>query len=867
MYKKILFHIALISVFILLNINQKTKAQTADSLKILQDSTNIATNDTIDIESERKDDKKIESPINYEATDSILFDVQKKKVYLYGDAMVDYGDINLKAGYIEFDMQNKIVLAEGITDTSGTITEKPIFKDKDKEYEAGEIVYNFDTKKGIVKEVFTEEGEGYLHSEITKRHSDEQVHLCHGKYTTCSHKKPHFYFELTKAKVIPNDKIVSGPLYLVIEGVPTPIWLPFAYIPNQKSYHSGVVIPTFGENNTKGFFLERGGFYWKFNDYMDFTLLGSISSNKDWGLGLETKYKKRYSYTGNLKLDYDVLHQGEEELPDYSQTNKFWVTWRHQQDAKAHPYRSFNANVSLGTSDYYTNKVNPSYDQIVKNSYSSSINYNRSWAGLPLHLNVSATHSQNTQNKSVNMTLPQIGFSVDQISPFERENPTGERKWYEQLKFSYDLDANHKINAGDSTIFTKDQKVDMGAMHSVPFNFSQKFFKFFRWGLTLNNKGYLNDKHLKKTWIEEKKTRDGITVDTTYIKNDTIQEWTYAHDIAPSTNINFSMPVYFMYNYKKNNFIGKKIKAIRHTMQLNVGANYTPDRGSLNDKYFNEVQIDTSGRMQEYSIYSGFGYGGPGTSSESGSVSFGLSNSVEMKVYDENDTINGTRKIPLIKSLNFNTSYNMFADSLNWSPVSANMNTRLLNFFDINAGASFSMYANDTLGNRYDKFRWEEGQNSWLRLQNMNASVGFTLDENVFKSKSEKDKAKKEKWKYSNYAEFTMPWSLDIDYSFNMSNNFNRELQEFEKNYSNSMNFTLRITPTKHWKFSCRSGYDFDKQDITNTNITISRDLHCFDMNFTWSPFGRYQRYNFIIKVKSAMLQDIKYTKTSSYFE
>ncbi len=697
----------------------------------------------------------------------------------------------------------------------------------------------------------TEQEGGYLHSEITKRLEDKSICIKDGKYTTCDLDHPHYYIALTKAKVIPDDKIVSGPAYLVLSDMPTPIGLPFGFFPNQKKYSSGILIPEYGEEANRGFFLRNGGYYFALSDYFDLSLRGDIYSKGTWGARLHSNYKKRYKYNGNIDIKFFDNIVGEKGLPNYAKSKDFAIGWKHKQDAKAHPGSNFSADVNISSSTYDRNQTYSSTNYL-NNTKSSSVSYSKRW-GSDLNFSANLRHSQNSRNKSVSLTLPSLNFSMNRKYPFRRKNAVGDLQWYEKIEISYKSKLENQVNAGDSVIFTREafDLMKNGFQHDIPISANFKFFKFFTFTPKLNYTGRAYTKHFVKRWDE-----NYFINDTTFgaVVVDTIEQFKYINEFSPSVSLAVSPTFYGLYQFKKGS-----VKAVRHVISPSVRFNYKAGTGKDNPQVWRPMPIglDSVDTNNMYSVFAGSLYGSPRSNLESGSVNLSIGNNLEMKVKSQKDTINEYKKIKLIESLNITSSYNMFAEKNNWSNISINGRTTLFKNLKITFGSSFDPYALDSLGNRTTNF--ELSENKVLgRLTSANFSTGFSFKPPKSTTDEEDETIIGD---YEDYVDFNVPWTLRVDYMWKYSK------PRLESVVTQTLRFSGDVKLTQKWKIGFSSGYDIEKNDFTYTSIDIYRDLHCWEARFTWIPFGYHQSYNFQINVKSAILKDLKWAKRKSWYD
>lgn len=844
------------------------KRPTENTQKLeINNSDSIANSDSLQLPNDSGKENLIESKIIYSADDSINLDRKTKKVYLYNNAKIEYGDVTLEAYYIEYDQEKNYVYAEGIKDSLGILQGKPEFKEKGDEFVAKTIKYNFKTKKGYIEDVFTEEEQGFLHSEQTMKLEDNSLLLKSGKYTTCENEEhPHFYLSLTKAKVVPGDKIISGPAYLVMEDIPFPIGVPFGFFPSQQQFSSGVIIPSYGEESNRGFYLRDGGYYFGISDKMDLAVTGDIYSKGSWASDAKFRFKKRYKFNSNFNFSYAVFTKGEE---DEKQKN-MKIQWTHTQDAKANPNSNFSASVNYTTTDY-DNYNSKNIDQRAQNTKQSSISYGKTWAGKPYRLNVDLRHSQNSNNKSVNMTLPVMTFNIDRQYPFRRKNASGESKWYEDIEIQYSSKMENKINTYDSLLFTDTKWSDFenGFQHNIPLSTNIKILKYFNLSPQVKYTGILYPEKTDYSYADSLNA-DGETV--YFVDSKTNNGLSYAQMVEPSVSFSASPNIYGMYQFKNPN---SKIIAVRHVMTPSVGISYRPDLGSMVEGYYFSDSI--SGK--DLSIYQGGIYNLPAAPGESGGISFGLGNNLEMKVRNDKDTSETTKKIKILESLRFSTNYNIFAEEFKWSPISIKGRTSLFNQkLSLNFGGSLNTYAIDSTGTRINRSHWFQNQdksfiNRLGRLERFDFSMSFKLN-----SKKGDEKSHNEEQEFNasqsyndiygyqeqvmTYVDFDIPWDLNVNYKYVYSKRGLESTKKITQTIGLNGNFSL----TKKWKITFRANYDIEEMELTTSSIEIVRDLHCWEMRFTWIPVGYMQSYNFVINVKGSTLRDfLKYDKRKTW--
>lgn len=841
-----------------------------DSLKIATEDTLIynAEGDSIKVSVKKKSDK-VDAPVDYSSADSMVFNLSEKKVYLYNNAQINYKEIELKAGYIEIDFDEDEAFATGVTDSSGQETGKPQFKDGGDEFTAQTLRYNFKTKKGIITGVVTEQSGGFLHSERTKRLADGNICLKNGLYTTCDLEHPHFYVTLTKAKVIPDDKIVSGPAYLVIEDIPFPLGIPFGFFPNKKGNKSGILIPEYGEEENRGFFLKNGGYYFAISDYLDATLRGEIYSKGSWGANLVSNYKKRYKYNGNVYLSYVKLIVSEKELPNYLNTNTYWFKWNHSQDRKAHPNHTFSANVNVGSSSY--NKYNTySVENRLRSDVQSNVSFSQNWPNSPFNLSTNLRHSQNLIDSTINLSIPEIFFSVSRQQPFKSKKSHGRQNLFSNIGFSYNTNITNSIQTKEDKLFTDATLHDMrnGMKHSIPVSSSMKVLKVLMFNPSLNYTERWYVKTIRKTWIPEFETPEDTI--PAHLDTDTITGFRRAGDYLLS--IPFSTKFFGFYQSRSPN---AKIIALRHVATPSVSYSYRPDYSKEHFGYYRTVQKDTLGNTETYTIFNNgvFGYPAAG---KSGNINFALGNNLEMKVRSDKDTVSGTKKIVLLESLNFSSSYNMALDSMKWSNVNISGRTTLFKVLNVTFNGTFDPYAYDSTGRKLNMPEWKY-TGSMGRLRSASISTSLSLNSDGLKTKNEPAAEKSKEAAIAAglppnyldyYVDFKIPWNFSLNYNLYYSlNQYDTTKYKFSSQVTKVLGFSGDLNITGNWKFSFSTGYDLKEEKFTYTSINIYRDLHCWEMRLSWVPFGIYKSYNFQINVKSSVLQDLKLNRRRNWTE
>jgi lipopolysaccharide assembly outer membrane protein LptD (OstA) len=823
----------------------------------------------------------LEAIITYSAVDSIIPDFENQKMYMYKNAVINYQNIELKADYIMLDLVSKEVYAEGLPDSTGTIVGTPVFKEGDEEFESKTMRYNFETQKGIITDVKTTQGDGFVHSDLTKKISKDEFILEKGKYTTCDAEHPHFYLRMTKAKVISNKKIITGPAYMVLEDFPIYFpMIPFGYFPNSTTYTSGILIPTYGEEQTRGFFLREGGYYWAASDHFDLALRGDIYSKGSWATKLHTNYKVRYKYNGSFDFSYNLNKYSEKPLPDASITRGFSLVWTHSQDSKANPNRTFSASVNLSTSSYdkensYANTTT-SVQSYLQTQKSSSISYTKKFENSPFNMSVNLRHSQNSRDTTISLSLPELTFNMSKINPFKVKNRIGPVKWYEKISFSYSGNIKNSISNVKEKDFLKQSLIkdwQNGWQHSIPISLpSFNLLKYINLSPSFNYSerwytSYLNKRYDPNNTYASPRT-DHVMIDTVYSFR---RNYNYSYSISTSTNI------YGMYTMRNPN---SRIKAIRHKITPSASFSYTPDFGQKKFGFWGSY-IDGSGKVNYYNHFENGVFGSAGMG-ESGAISFSLNNNLEAKVLETNDSIASKdaqakyKKVKII-DITSSTSYNMIADSFKLSTISLSARTTIKGI-SVNMGGTLNPYAVNSKGRVVDEYTWNSrsGLGKLGRLTNANMSFGMN-----FESKKEKqaeagnNPQKPEEKPVSSgeieYVDFKIPWSFRFDYSFYYNKtyvyNSTTGIYKPTTTINQSLNFGGKLSLTDKWQMDMNTNFDVQAMKFSFTTVNISRTLHCWTMSFNFVPFGDRKSYSFNLSASSAILQDLKISKQKSWLD
>ena len=832
-----------------------------------------------------KKKEPLDAPVIYEASDSIVF-TKDGYAHLYGEGKVNYQNIELTSAVITMNMDSSTVFAKGVADTTGVETGTPIFKDGETPYESKIMRYNFKTKKGFINNIVTQQGEGYVTSEEGKKGADDEIYMRHGKYTTCdNHEHPHFYLRLSMAKVRPKKNVVFGPAQLVVEDVPLPIAVPFGFFPFNSSYSSGFIMPTYGDEMNRGFYLRDGGYYFAISDQMDLKVLGEIFTKGSWGLSAASNYNKRYKFSGSFNASYLVTKTGEKNMPDYSVSKDFRIQWSHRQDAKANPNSSFSASVNFATSSYDRSSLSSLYNpqQYSQNTKASSVSYSRNFPEIGLNISSTFNITQNTRDSSLSMTLPDVNISLNRIYPFKRKKSVGDERWYEKISLQYTGSITNSISTKDNLLFkTPLTQWENGMQHKIPVSATFNLFKYINIVPSFN---YTERWYLRKV----KQSYDPSPASTDHVKRDTINGFNRLYDYNLSLQMNTKL--YGMY---KPLFMKSKELQIRHVFTPTVSYTYTPDFGKSRYGYYDTyTYTDEDGEVRtvEYSPYEGAVYGYPGKNM-SQNISFSVDNNIEMKMKSDKDTT-GYKKISLIDQLGASLSYDVA--NKRWSDLSMNLRLKLTKSYTFNMNASFATYAYefDENGNVVvgDRTEWSYGR--FGRFRGYSGSFSYTLNNDTFKKlfgkKEEDEKNKDNKGKEENedeetdeeteeqnnnsnmrktekasvdsdgYLAFKFPWSVSLSYSYSIREDRSKDINIKTMRYPYSLTHSLNVSGNfkigSRWNMTYSTGYDFTSKEMSMTTLNITRDLHCFNMS-CGLVFGPFTSYNFSIRANSSMLTD-----------
>ena len=841
----------------------------------------------------------IDAPIHYKANDSIVF-YGSGKGFLYGEGNVRYEQarpIELKAGLIQMKMDSNTVFATGRLDSLGKLVELPVFKDNTDEYSSKELAYNFETRKGFIKGGITQQGEGYIVADKTKKMNEDEMCMQGGKYTTCDHHDhPHFYLQLTKAKVKPGSYIAAGPAYLVMEDVPLPLVIPFGFFPFTSSYSSGIIMPSYGDEMERGLFLKNGGYYFAINDYLDLEVTGEIYTKGTWGLQLGSTYTKRYKFNGNFRASYREDVYGEKDLPGYSKYNNFKVAWTHRQDPKASQYSSLSASVDFTTSGYNQSNVNNYYNpaEQSKNITSSSVNYTQRFPESPWSLSVNALVSQRSQDSTISLSLPNITVAMSRIYPFKRKEAVGKERFYEKIALSYNMTFANSITAKENKLmtssFTKDWKNAID--HKIPITASFNLFKYLTISPSINLHDRMYFNKVNRSWNKQQQEE----------QLDTMSGFFNVYDF--NVGVSMQTKLYGFYTPNRKLF-GDKIDRIRHVMTPSVSFNYHPDFGDdVWDFYssYEKIIVDKNDinkithQTVTYSPYSNGMYGVPGQGMV-GAISWSLGNNVEMKVKDQKKTDEvGTtqyKKVSLIDNFTVSGGYNFAADSMKLQNFNAQLRIKLTKSFSLNLNGAFDPYkfGLNEYGNpvRINQLR------DFPRFQGTGTSFQYTFNNDTFKKKDktkptndenqdeensgvdfnldqpsniDKEKAEANSEKTTNsdgYVKPAVTWSFTFNYSvrWGISNQFDYDMMDYKREWNHNLSFSGNLNPTPKWKLNYTGSFDLTALEITQMTLSIVRDLHCWRLSASVSPFGRYKSYMVTVGVNASMLQDLKYEKRS----
>lgn len=855
-------------------------------------------NDSIaQVEDSIKKTKKkspLEAPVIYEAKDSVVFFMGSKNAYLYGDGKVDYQNINLTAEQITMNMDSSIVHAVGVPDSLGRLVGKPVFKQGNDEYEQETMTYNFSTRKAFITNISTEQEDGFIVSEEAKKGDGDEIFMRHGRYTTCDEEHPHYYIALSRAKVHTGKSVFSGPAWLVVEDVPLPFAIPFAYFPFTSSYSSGFIMPSYGDESSRGFYLRDGGYYFAINDNVDLRLTGEIFTKGSWGLSAQTTYKRRYKYSGNFYFNYQVTKEGEKNMPDYSVVKNFKLQWSHRQDPKMNPNSSFSASVNFATQSYEKNNLSSLYNptSYSQSTRTSSVSYSRTFPKIGLSISSSFNIAQNMRDSTLSLTMPNLSISLSRFYPFKRKHAAGKERWYEKIALTYTGALSNSITTKEDKLLHSDLIKDWrnGMKHSIPVSASFNVLNYINVTPSFNYTERWYTNRVEQTWDDQSRQ----------VARDTIYGFNRVYDYNLSLSANTK--IYGFYTPWRKLF-GDKIQTIRHVITPSVTFSYAPDFGADRYGYWKTyTRTDENGNVSlvEYSPYASSLYGVP-SKGKTGSVSFDLSNNIEMKVKMADDSL---KKISIIDELGASLSYNMAAKTQPWSNLSTRLRLKYGKFtFNMNAVFNTYAYEFDQNGNVIVGNRTEWSYGRFGRFQGMSKNISYTFNNQSWKNlrdkfrkllgkkvDDEKEKENDEEDEESadsemedsktnkdngtgldedGYMRFTLPWSFSISYGITMSEDrsaqINVKSMRYPYKFIQNLNFSGNVKLSSNWNVNFSSGYDFTNHAISMTTVNISRDMHCFNMS-CGLVFGTFTSYHISLRANASTLTDVlKYDKRSSY--
>lgn len=867
---------------------------------------NKVVDDSIRLDSlNRKRSGGIEAPIEYTANDSLVYDARTQTAHLFGSSNVKYQNMDLASDKIYMSLDSSLVHATGTRDSSvkDGVKNKPVFTMGQDKYETDTIAFNFKTKKAYIDNVYTEQEDGFLRGERSKRDSTGVIYLEHGRYTTCDEEHPDFYIALSRARVRPGKDVVFGPAYLVVADVPLPLAIPYGFFPFTKHYSSGFIMPSYGDEQARGFYLKDIGYYFALSDKWDLKLLGEIYTRGSWGFSAASNYRKRYRYNGSFLFSYQDTKTGDKGLPDYARQESFKIQWSHRQDSKANPYSSLAASVNFATSSYERNNLNSLYNPqtLTQSTRTSSVSWSTTFSSIGLTLSATANLSQNMRDSTLAVTLPDLNIAVSRFYPFKRKHAVGNERWYEKISMSYTGQIGNSINTKEDKFFKSNliKEWRNGWNHEIPISGNFTLFNYLNVSPSFRFTDRMQSAKVERSWDAAKQVE---VADTTYGFHN-IYNWNFS--------MGMSTKLYGFWTPSRKIF-GDKIQAIRHVLTPQVTFSYAPDFGASRYGYWKTYQkTDADGNVSlvEYSPYSTGMFSVPGRG-KTGSISFSLGNNLEMKVKSDKDST-GVKRISLIDDLAINMSYNMAAKTRPWSDLGMNIRLKWWKNYTFNMNAVFATYAYelDDQGKPYVGTHTEWGKGRFGRFQGMSQNISYTLtpeklsklfggggsreddkrragngddegvDTDIESNVDEvmergKHNARKEKSKASTdedgYMAFSMPWSLTFGYGVTMResndiNKFNYKKMRYPYKFSQTLNVSGNIRISDGWNISFSSGYDFESHEISMTTASLQRDLHCFNMSCE-VVLAPYTSYNFTFRCNAATLTDaLKYDKRSGY--
>ena len=881
------------------NIPDTTKM---DSLQLAIYHHNKAIDDSIRADSMmRARSNGIDAPVKYSAEDSLVYDAESGTAYLYGNSKVDYENMKLTSDKVHMNLDKSTVRATGTIDSTaeGGIKGKPVFTMGKDEYKSDTMAFNFKSKKGLIKGVYTEQQDGFLSGEVGKRDSTGSIYLQHGRYTTCDKPHPDFYIALSRAKVRPGKDVVFGPAYLVVADVPLPLAIPYGFFPFSKKYSSGFIMPSYGDESDRGFYLRDGGYYFAISDKWDLKLLGEIYTKGSWGVSAASNYRKRYRYSGSFLFSYQDSKTGDKGLPDFAEQESFKIQWNHRQDPKANPYSSLAASVNFATSNYERNNLNSMYNPqtLTQTTRTSSVSWSTGFSSIGLSLSATTNLAQDMRTSSIQITLPDLNISLSRFYPFKRKHLVGKERWYEKISMSYTGQLANSISTKEDKLLHSNLIKDWknAFQHTIPVQANFTLFNYINVTPSFNFTDRMYSKKVTRGW--DNTLQKEVVRDTTYGFHN-VYNWSMS--VGASTKLyGFWVP--------NRKLFGDKIQAIRHVITPQVSFSYAPNFGARRYGYYDSYQYtDASGNVKliEYSPYQDELYSVPGKY-KTEMISWDVSNNIEMKIKSDKDTT-GYKKISIIDELGASMSYNAAADYHRWSDLSMRLRLKWWKNYTFSLNAQFATYAYelDANGKPYVGNHTEWGYGRLPRFQGMSQNFSFTLNPEKLKKwfgrKDDKDDDKVsvdsdgpdtniesnmdddlEKGKYAakkkrgniaetdddGYMSFNMPWSLTIGYGITMRENtagrFNTKTMRYPYKFTQTLNFSGNIRISDGWNINFSSGYDFENHAMSMTTASLSRDLHCFNMSAS-VVLAPYTSYNFTFRCNAATLTDaLKYDKRS----
>ncbi len=883
---------------------------TTDSLHLAIEAHNKMIDDSLHRDSLQKAKKNgIEAPVKYEAGDSIVYDATTGIAHLYGSSKVDYQNMNLESEKIYLSLDSSLVRATGAKDTSAafladnhgdSIKGTPVFKMGADEYKSDTMAFNFKTKKGLIRQVYTAQDDGYMRGEVAKRDSTGIIYMQHGRYTTCDKDHPDFYIALSRAKVRPGKDVVFGPAYLVVADVPLPLAIPYGFFPFTKKYSSGFIMPSYGDENDRGFYLRDGGYYFAISDKWDLKLLGEIYTQGSWGLSAASNYRKRYRYNGSFLFSYQDTRTGDKGMPDYSKQTSFKIQWSHRQDTKANPFSTLSASVNFATSSYERNNLTSMYNPqtMTQSTRTSSVSWSTTFSSIGMSLSATTNLSQNMRDSSLAMTLPDLNINISRFYPFKRKHAVGKERWYEKISMSYTGQLSNSINTKEDMLLHSNLAKDWknGFQHNIPVQANFTLFNYINVTPSFNFTDRMYLKKVNRGWDDLAQKE---VLDTTYGFHN-IYNWNMS--VSASTKIyGFWIP-----NHK---IFGDKLQTIRHVITPQVSFSYSPDFSARRYGYYDSYQYtDADGKLHyvEYSPYQNELYAVPGHG-QTKSVSFDIANNIEAKIKSDKDST-GVKKISIIDELGLNMSYNAAAATHRWSDPSVRLRLRWWKSYTFSMNARFRMYAyeDDDNGHHYLGNHTQFHFNRLPVFQGFSQNISFTLNPEKLKKlfghsddddddnqkgyddgegtdtdiesnvddvlEKGKHKAKKKSGSMAEtdedgYMRFSMPWSLTFGYGITMRENtggrFNTKSMRYPYQFTQTLNVSGNVRISDGWNITFASGYDFDSHDLSMTTASLSRDLHCFNMSCS-VVLRPYTSYNFTFRCNASTLTDaLKYDKRS----